>query len=259
MATIVINGKEYQAEAGESVLQVLIREGIEVPYLCYHEALSSYGACRLCMVEVTGGSRKGIVPSCTLTVSEGLVVETESAGVVRIRKVLLEMYLAEAPGSEKVRALAQKFGVETTRFSGFDISAKGDRCVLCGRCTRACTELLKVGAINFAGRGINTSINTPWYDVSSACVGCGACAYVCPADAVDIEDTPSDRIMVTWHNTQLKLKDCAEFKMPFTSERQVEYLRKTHPEVPEAPLEVSPEGRRMKSAAGFVLRARNKK
>ena len=128
MAKIVINGKECNADAGGNILQVLIREGIDVPYLCYHEALSSYGACRLCMVEVTSGSRKGIMPSCTLAVTEGLAVETESPGVVRIRKILLEMYLAEAPGSEKIRELARKYGVETSRFSGFDVSEKGDRC-----------------------------------------------------------------------------------------------------------------------------------
>jgi len=155
MVTIKINKKKYQADEGETVLPVLIREGIDIPYLCYHEALSPYGSCRLCMVEVTGGGRKGITASCTLPVSEGLEIETESPEVVNVRTILLEMYLAEAPGSKKIQELAKKFGVVKSRFANFDIEAKGDRCVLCGLCVRVCNDLLGIGAINYAGRGTN--------------------------------------------------------------------------------------------------------
>ena len=90
MITFKLNGKKVQGEEGESVLQVAIREGIEIPYLCYHEALSAYGACRLCLVEVVSGGRKGITTSCTLSVAEGLEVKTDTPEVVQIRKVLLE-------------------------------------------------------------------------------------------------------------------------------------------------------------------------
>jgi len=253
MAKLVINGKECNADAGGNILQVLIREGIDVPYLCYHEALSSYGACRLCMVEVTSGSRKGIMPSCTLAVTEGLAVETESPGVVRIRKILLEMYLAEAPGSEEIRKLAKKYGVETSRFSGFDISEKGDRCVLCGRCARVCTDILKVGAINFSGRGIKTSINTPWFDVSSSCIGCGACAYVCPADAIDIVTEGDKRVMKTWHNTSLKLKECAASLEFFATEKGLDFINKLLTDFPDELKAKSPESRKIEFAKDFSL------
>ncbi len=96
MVVISINGKKYKAQEGENVLKVAIREGIDIPYLCYQETLSPYGACRLCMVEVISGGKPGLTTSCTLPVAEGLTVETESVEVVQVRKVLLELYLSQS-------------------------------------------------------------------------------------------------------------------------------------------------------------------
>jgi NADH dehydrogenase/NADH:ubiquinone oxidoreductase subunit G len=225
MVAILINGKNYQTQEGENVLKVAIREGIEIPYLCYQDALSPFGACRLCMVEVISGGKPGLTTSCTLPVAEGLEVGTETTEVVNIRNVLLELYLSEAPGSKKIQELAEKYGVNSSRFTHIDVSAKGDRCVLCGLCVRVCDEILRIGAINYADRGTNTSINTPWYDTSSACIGCGACEYVCPADAIDIFDQDGERIMETWNRTSLKLKQCEESMKHFATERVIELVR----------------------------------
>ena len=258
MATILINNKKYKAKEEETVLQVAIREGIEIPYLCYHEALSPYGACRLCMVEVVSGGRKGITTSCTLSVAEGLEVKTDTPEVVQIRKVLLELCLAEAPGSEKVRQLAKKYGVENSRFTKIDIAAKSDKCVLCGLCVRVCDEILGIGAINYAGRGTNTSINTPWYEASSSCIGCGACAHVCPADAIEIKDKGDERIMETWNKTTLKLKECIESRRRFAAEKMVEYIYNRIPDLPEELKELCAEARRRKIAADFILKPGSK-
>lgn len=258
MVTIKINKKKYQADEGETVLPVLIREGIDIPYLCYHEALSPYGSCRLCMVEVTGGGRKGITASCTLPVSEGLEIETESPEVVNVRTILLEMYLAEAPGSKKIQELAKKFGVVKSRFANFDIEAKGDRCVLCGLCVRVCNDLLGIGAINYAGRGTKSNINTPWYGSSNACIGCGACAYICPADAIDIVDSDGERIMETWNRTTLKLKECVDSKQYFATEKAVEHVYGKGTDLPEDLKDLSADSRRRKKAADFFLKPRRK-
>jgi NADH dehydrogenase/NADH:ubiquinone oxidoreductase subunit G len=97
MVTIVIDGKKYQAGENLNLLQFMIDQGIDVPYLCHREGLTPYGACRLCMVQVVAGSKPGITTSCTMTTSEGLTIETKTPEVMQIRKVLLELYLAEAP------------------------------------------------------------------------------------------------------------------------------------------------------------------
>jgi len=254
MVVISINGKKYQVQEGENVLKVAIREGIDIPYLCYQETLAPYGACRLCMVEVISGGKPGLTTSCTLPVAEGLTIETESAEVVQIRKVLLELYLSEAPGSQKIRELAKKYGVDRSRFTHIDVTAKGDRCVLCGLCVRVCDEILGIGAINYAGRGTNTSINTPWYDISSACIGCGACEYVCPADAIDIYDQDDERIMETWNRTTLKLKECEESMKNFATERVIDLVRSKNINFLEELEALSPDAKMRKAAAEFLLK-----
>lgn len=255
MIEIAINGKKFKAEGGETLLPVLLREGFDIPHLCFHHAISPYGSCRLCLVEVIDGAKKAVTPSCTLPVAEGLHVKTDTPEVVRTRKILLELYLAEAPGSIKIQELAKKYGVEKSRFaSKVDIKAKGDRCVLCGLCARVCSEILGVGAINFSGRGTKTSINTPWFDVSSSCIGCGACAYVCPADAIDIITEGDERVMKTWHNTSLKLKACAASLEFFATEKGLDFINKLLPEFPDELKKLSPESRRIGFAKDFSLK-----
>ena len=253
MVVISINGKQYKAQEGENVLNVAIRENIDIPHLCYQETLPPYGSCRLCMIEVISGAKPGLTTSCTLPVAEGLTVETESVEVKQIRKVLLELYLIEAPGSQKIRELALKYGVDHSRFSHIDVTAKGDRCVLCGLCVRVCDEILGIGAINYAGRGTNTSINTPWYDTSSTCIGCGACEYVCPADAIDILDQDDERIMETWNKTTIKLKECEESMKHFATERVIELVRSKNINFLEEVEGLSPEAKMRKAAAEFIL------
>jgi len=210
MIHITINGRTCHAREGERVLSVARREGIEIPSLCYEESLEPYGACRLCFVEVLKGSRPGIVTSCTLEAVEGLEVLTETPEITRMRKVLLELYLAQAPKAEAIRALAERYGVTKTRFPKRIVREDPlqNRCILCGLCVRVCRDVMGAGAISYIGRGQFTEINTPFHEENEVCMGCGACAEICPTQAIALEDGEQNRVLRSWSETRVPLKRC---------------------------------------------------
>lgn len=207
--TITIDKKKYTAQPGETVLTVARREGIAIPALCYHDGLPPFGACRLCMVEVVGGGRKGITTSCTLMAADGLEVETATEGVMKIRRGLLELYLAQAPDAPYIRQLAAEHGITHSRFARERQQGEPEqKCVLCGLCVRVCNEAVGAGVINFIGRGPETKVNTPYNEPSTACIGCTACAQVCPTEVIKIADINGIRSVITWSNTQVTMKKC---------------------------------------------------
>lgn len=207
---VTINGKKYRAEEGETILSVAIREKIEIPYLCYEASLDPYGACRLCMVEAVRKGRSEMTTACTLRAAEGLEIVTDTPQIVKHRKILLELYLAEAPRSEVIKKMAARYGVTKTRFFKRVDPADplGNRCVLCGLCVRACNEIMGAGAINFINRGPYTVVNTPYFEPSADCLGCGACVNVCPTAAIEMEDIGGERVMRSWSGTSVPLAEC---------------------------------------------------
>jgi len=182
--TLEIDGKIVRAKEGTTILQAAERSGIEIPTLCYEEAMRPYAACRLCVVETIIDGRSRFQSSCSLSVAEGMIVKTNSEPVVKGRKILLELYLARCPEVKRVRELCDQYGVTETRFKTFE---RSEDCVLCGLCVRACEELVGARAIDFVGRGTERKVDVPFERMWDECVACGACTYVCPTGHIQNE------------------------------------------------------------------------
>jgi len=184
--TLTIDDQPVSLESGSTVLEACQELGIKIPTLCYHKALGGYGACRLCLVEVEQNGRTDIQASCVYPVQEGLIVRTDTERVLRTRRIMAELLLARCPNVDKVKEVAAELGVTETRFP-----KKDEDCILCGLCTRVCSELMKSGAVDFRGRG-NTREVAPAYDKHSPiCMACGACVIVCPTGAMDLSEVSS--------------------------------------------------------------------
>ncbi len=173
--TLEIDGREVKAQEGMTILEAAMKLGIDIPTLCHHEKLAPYGACRICSVEILKGKRSRVVTSCVYPVEEGLVVKTKSPRVVKIRKMLIELMLAPAPGAKVLEDLAAEYGVEGTRFE-----AEHSLCILCGLCVRYCAEVKQANAIGFAGRGISRQIAFIPEIALKMCANCRECFALCP-------------------------------------------------------------------------------
>jgi len=176
MTTLKINGLDVTVEDGSTLLEAAKFIGFPIPTLCHMEGLSPYGACRLCVVEIGEGTNAKLVSSCTYPVQEGLRVRTNSARVVRARRMVLELMLASCPQSKVIQDLASAYEIRTQRFR-----QEHEDCILCGLCVRMCSEQMMAGAIGFRGRGEGRGIGTPFDVKSEKCRLCGGCIYICPA------------------------------------------------------------------------------
>ncbi len=214
--TINIDGKEIKAEAGKSVLEAAKSAGIDIPTLCYHPALAPFGSCRLCVVEIESRGRKRIVTSCNYPIEEGLVVATHSEEVIEIRKGIIELYLAQAPVAERIKELAKEYGVEAPRFK---IGDENEKCILCGLCARICEERMGASAINFMHRGVDREVATPYQLTREidmdVCRACGACAFVCPTGAIDLEEITTKKPVPILSEYEQGLAQRAPVYIPF--------------------------------------------
>ncbi len=204
--TMFIDGRPVEFTDQKNVLEVVRKAGIELPTFCYHSELSAYGACRMCVVEVDG---MGIVGSCSTPPREGMVVRTNTPRLRNIRRMALELLLANhdrectscnKSGACKLQDLANRFGIRHVRFGSrdkklaLDLSSPSivrdpNKCILCGDCVRVCKEIQGIGVLDFAFRGSNSQVMPAFNKGMSEveCVNCGQCAVVCPTGALTVK------------------------------------------------------------------------
>jgi predicted molibdopterin-dependent oxidoreductase YjgC len=197
--TLIIDGHEITVLEGTTMLEAAKMLGIEIPVICYHEATTANGLCRICVVDVNNG--RVLQPACVAHCQDKTNVETRNERVERSRRTILEMLnsavnLEEAPALQTMmadyEADKQRFPEARRRehplhddnpFYMRDYS----QCVLCWRCVQVCAEDAQYTfALTFGARGFDTHISTA-FDISmpdSPCVFCGQCVGVCPTGAL---------------------------------------------------------------------------
>jgi formate dehydrogenase major subunit len=216
---LTVDGSKIEVAAGTSIMRAALEAGIAIPKLCATDSLASFGSCRVCLVEVAG--RNGLPAACTTLVEPGMVVQTRSDKLARVRRNVVELYISDHPldclscaanGDCELQDVAAEVGLNDSRY-GVDGVSHADltidqsnpyfnfdpaKCIVCSRCVRACEETQGTFALTVNGRGFASKIaaseDVDFFD--SECVSCGACVAACPT-ATLIERTVVERGLPT--------------------------------------------------------------
>ncbi len=216
--TLIIEGKEVEFSNEPNLLEVIRKAGMNVPTLCHRPDLTSFGACRMCVVEVEyPNGRTMINSSCTMPPEAGIKVHLNTARVRKIRKMVLELLLAnhdrecttcDKSGSCDLQKYAEEYGIKHVKqYAQREFMAMEDesscaikrdinKCILCGACVRACNEHQGLQVLGFANRGSKTVVAPIGGKelAKSECVNCGQCVAVCPTGALTINSTQLDKV-----------------------------------------------------------------
>ena len=189
MIHLTINNQQLEAEEGQTLLEVARAHDIAIPTLRHQPDLSPYGACRLCVVEVSRNGRSTITTSCTYPVEEGLVVHTETPEVLQTRKVMAGLALSRCPQVPAIQRVAAEQGVTAPPFATDDPEQD---CILCGLCVRACHEIAGQDILGFVSRGTDRQVTSAFDQQYAVCADCNKCIPYCPTGA--ITNLPGPRI-----------------------------------------------------------------
>lgn len=203
--SIRIDGALISALEGQTILQAAKANGKYIPTLCDLEGLTPVGACRICIVEVSGTDK--LLPACTTPIQDGMSVTTNSLKLVRYRRIALELLFVErnhvcavcvSNGHCELQSMATAMGINTVRFAynypklALDMShpryvLDHNRCILCTRCVRVCAELEGAHVWELTSRGVHAKIvsdlDQKWGQAAS-CTSCGKCIQACPTGAL---------------------------------------------------------------------------
>ena len=203
--TVTINGRKAAVPENVTILEAARYAGVTIPTLCHHPDLSDVGACRMCVVSVERA--KGLQPACTTPVGEGMVIDTESEEARKTRKFVLEMLLTDHPndcmtcevsGDCELQDLVYDYGVAWPEHSGerhtYEIDPDPNpfvfidrnKCILCSRCIRACSEIQNRDVWSFAYRGFKSKLvaGADEFLLDARCESCGQCVVACPVGAL---------------------------------------------------------------------------
>lgn len=205
MGIMTINGRKVEFTDEKNILTIIRNAGIDIPTLCYHSELSTFGACRLCTVE---DDRGRMFASCSEEPRDGMVIYTHTERLRKHRKLIVELLLAAhcrdcttcvKSGECKLQDLAHRMNIYDVRFDNYkevkpvDFSSPSivrdpNKCILCGNCVRVCNEIQGVGVLGFTHRGSEAGV-APAFEKQlseTSCVSCGQCRVVCPTGALTI-------------------------------------------------------------------------
>ena len=195
MGVMTIDGRKVEFTDEKNILTIIRKAGIDIPTLCYHSELSTFGACRLCTCE---DDRGRMFATCSEEPRDGMVIFTNTERLRKYRKLIIELLLGshcrdcttcEKSGNCNLQTLARRYKEERPLdFSSPSIVRDPNKCILCGNCVRVCSELQGVGVLGFAHRGSDAMV-MPAFDreiATTKCVNCGQCRVFCPTGAISI-------------------------------------------------------------------------
>lgn len=211
MIKLTINGIEHEFPEGKTLLECIEDVGLKVPTLCHHKALRPYGACRLCLVEISQNGRSKIESSCTYPAQNNLTIQTNSERVLKARKAMIELQLALCPDSKVIQQIAEEYGVKETR-----LRKKNEDCFLCGLCVRMCEERMGINAIGFSFRGSKRLVGPPFDTHSDVCQVCGTCAFICPTERIKLDEISKNEAIpiLDEYNERLNTRSAAYISYP---------------------------------------------
>jgi NADH-quinone oxidoreductase subunit G/NADP-reducing hydrogenase subunit HndD len=208
--TLTIDNQSVTVQAGVTIWGAARKLGINIPTLCHHFDVKPYSGCRVCVVEVQGA--RALAAACSFPVTDGLVVFTNSPKVREARRLVVELLLANHPHdcftcarnqNCELQAIAENLGIKEIRFppsrptwprdeSSPSLVRDPNKCILCGRCVRFCSDKQTCSVYTFANRGFNSTV-TPAFgkglgDRSVKCALCGQCSVICPTGAITVKD-----------------------------------------------------------------------